>query len=57
MENNVKMISKRMLKLLDDIDLAKQLGYAGKEHIKQNFSMARGIDKLHEILITESKKV
>jgi len=56
-EHDVETMSNHMLQLLDDIDLAKQLGCAGKVHIKQNFSMERHIDKLQEILIKVSKKV
>ncbi|MBN4070579.1 glycosyltransferase [Olleya sp. AH-315-F22] len=55
-EHDVEMMSKYMLQLIDDIDFAKQLGQAGKKHIKQNFSMRHHIDKLQEILITASKK-
>jgi glycosyltransferase involved in cell wall biosynthesis len=54
-EHDVETMSKHMLQLLDDIDLAKQLGRAGKKLIKQNFSMDRHIDKLQEVLIIASK--
>lgn len=55
-EHDVEAMANNMKRVLDDVNFAKQLGQNGKEHIKQNFSMERHIDKLQEVLITVSKK-
>jgi len=47
-EHDVDGMSKAMMKILADPALAKQMGKAGKQRIRNNFSMARYISKLSE---------
>ena len=54
-EHDVGTMSENMLKLLDDIDFAKQLGLAGKAHIKSHYTMERHIRVLQEVLEQASK--
>jgi glycosyltransferase involved in cell wall biosynthesis len=54
-EHDVGTMSENMLKLLDDIDFAKQLGASGKQHILEHFSMARHIGVLQETLKAVAK--
>ena len=51
-EHDVNTMSTHMLQLLDDVAYAKQLGAAGKQHIKENFSLDRHIDVLNNTLST-----
>lgn len=50
-EHDITTMSKFMLQLLDDVAYAKQLGDAGKQHVKDNFSLERHIDELNKMLI------
>ncbi|WP_417890148.1 glycosyltransferase [Xanthomarina gelatinilytica] len=54
-EHDVGTMSENMLKLLDDIVFAKQLGLAGKAHIKSHYTMERHIRVLQEVLEQASK--
>jgi len=49
-EHDVETMSANMLQVLDDVDFAKQLGQAGKLHIKADFSLERHINTLQNIL-------
>lgn len=55
-EHDFGTMSENMLKLLDDIDFAKQLGAAGKKHILEHFSMKRHIGVLQETLEAVAKE-
>lgn len=50
-EHNVKEMSKNMIALLDDKNLAMKMGLLGKTNILENFSIKRHISVLQEILI------
>ena len=50
-EHDIATMSKCMLQVLDDVAYAKQLGDAGKQHVKDNFSLERHIDELNKILL------
>lgn len=54
-EHDVETMSENMLKLLDDIDFAKQLGLAGKAHLKSHYTMECHIRVLQEVLEQASK--
>ncbi len=45
-EHDVLSMSKNMLKILNDISLAKKMGNAGKKHIQKNYSLIRHIETL-----------
>jgi glycosyltransferase involved in cell wall biosynthesis len=47
-EHDVDGMSEAMLKILADRVLANQMGKAGKQRVRNNFSMARYISKLSE---------
>tara|TARA_R110002049_G_scaffold3795_5_gene27661 strand:- start:139395 stop:140528 length:1134 start_codon:yes stop_codon:yes gene_type:complete len=49
-EHDLETMGLNMLKLLDDPELAKQLGQAGKEHVTNNFNMDLHIKNLDKIL-------
>ncbi len=55
-EHDVDTMSKHMLQLLDNIAYAKLLGIAGKQHIKNHFSLDRHIDVLNGVLSALVKK-
>ncbi|MFX1238908.1 MAG: glycosyltransferase [Promethearchaeota archaeon] len=48
--NNVGECADRVLKLLKDPALAKEMGKAGKEHVKKNFLMTRHLKDYIELL-------
>ncbi|WP_370479354.1 glycosyltransferase [Tamlana flava] len=50
-EHDIDTMSGHMLKVLNDVGLAKQLGDAGKQRIKEHFSLQRHIDSLQKLLI------
>lgn len=52
-EHDVAKMSEHMLMVLEDLELAKELGTNGKEHIKSKFNLNRHISKLQEILEKE----
>lgn len=49
-EHDVQVMAENMLKVLDDVDYAQQLGSAAKKHVLENFSMQRHIEVLQDIL-------
>ena len=49
-EHDVDTMAAHMLKVLEHPDFAKQMGLAGKVHIKTNFSLERHIDVLQNAL-------
>ena len=49
-EHDVDGMAKKMMELLDNPNLALKMGQAGKKHVKENFSMARHIRTLNEII-------
>ncbi|GER59702.1 hypothetical protein ULMA_18100 [Patiriisocius marinus] len=49
-EHDVDLMADNMIKVLSDLDYAKEMGAAGKNHIKNNFSMERHITSLQEII-------
>ncbi|MFH4964305.1 glycosyltransferase family 4 protein [Gaetbulibacter sp. M235] len=49
-EHDVDAMSQNIIKLLDDKDYAKKLGYAGKERIKSHFSFEKHINGIQQIL-------
>jgi glycosyltransferase involved in cell wall biosynthesis len=58
-EHDVDTMANNMIRLLNNPDLAKQLGAAGKEHIKKYFSLERHINELQKVIneaISNSKK-
>ena len=52
-EHDVETMSAHMLQVLDDVNFAKQLGEAGKMHIKTHFSLERHISSLQTVLDPE----
>ncbi|MFX1273491.1 MAG: glycosyltransferase [Promethearchaeota archaeon] len=48
--NSVEECAEKTLKILKDEDLAKQLGKAGKEHVKNNFLMTRHLEDYINLL-------
>ncbi len=53
-EHDVDAMAACMIKLLDDVAYAQKLGAAGRENIKQHFSMEKHLKKLSEIIINSS---
>jgi colanic acid/amylovoran biosynthesis glycosyltransferase len=49
-EHDVEAMAGHMNQVLDDLPLAKQMGMAGRERIKDNFSLDRHITRLQQIL-------
>lgn len=49
-EHDVEAMAKNMIRLLDDVDYAKQLGAAGKKNIQNNFSLKRHIETLQQTI-------
>ena len=49
-EHDVEAMRLNMLKVLDDVGFARQLGRAGKMHIKSNFSLDKHINTLQDVL-------
>lgn len=49
-EHDVEEMSKYMIKLLLDNELARAMGEVGKKYIKEHFSIKRHIDKINELL-------
>ena len=49
-EHDIEEMAASMIALLEQIDLAKELGRAGKKNIKKHFSMERHIEVLQDIL-------
>lgn len=49
-EHDVDAMIMNMLRLLDDIDLTKKMGAAGKLHVLQNYSVERHLDVLQKML-------
>ena len=49
-EHEVNVMASYMLQLLNDTDLAKQLGKKGKEHILKNYNLERHICVLQDLL-------
>jgi len=49
-EKDVNQMAKHMIKLLDNPELAKQMGINGKENITNNFNLTRHINRLNDIL-------
>lgn len=50
-EHDVTGMAQNMLKLLEDMNFAKQLGTAGKQHILEHYSMKRHIETLDDIFL------
>lgn len=49
-EHDVLQMSQNLIRLLEDIEYAKKLGQAGKERIKEYFSLERHIDGIQQLL-------
>lgn len=49
-EHEVDVMAKNMITLLNDVDLAKELGKAGKQNIKTHFNLERHIAALQGVL-------
>lgn len=49
-EHDVKGMAKQMLRLIEDPNLAKELGAKNKKNIRENFSLNRHIDVLNELI-------
>lgn len=49
-EHDINAMSQNMLKILDNVELAKRMGQLGKENIKLNYSFEKHIAKLQNIL-------
>ncbi len=49
-EHDVKAMAENMVRLLDNVLLAKQLGSFGKEHIIKNYNLKRHINGLQKML-------
>jgi colanic acid/amylovoran biosynthesis glycosyltransferase len=49
-ERDVSGMAKSMMKLLENISLAKQIGEAGRENIKNNFNLQRHINVLDNLI-------
>lgn len=49
-EHDVEGMAKNMIELLENVELAKHLGKAGRENIQFNFSMHRHIGLLNEVI-------
>lgn len=49
-EHDVAAMTDNMLKILNDVAYAQQLGAAGKQNILENYSMQRHIQKLQDVL-------
>lgn len=49
-EHDVEGMSINMIKILDDIELAKKLGANGKKRVQEFFSMQRNISKINELM-------
>jgi glycosyltransferase involved in cell wall biosynthesis len=49
-EHDVSGMAENMIKVLEDKSLAKEMGQKGKERIRKNFSMARHISRLDELI-------
>ncbi|WP_299226446.1 glycosyltransferase family 4 protein [uncultured Psychroserpens sp.] len=49
-EHDVDTMSKHMLMVIDDVDLAKEMGRKAKAHILKYFNIQRHIDQLYAIL-------
>lgn len=54
-EHDVEMMAQKMLLLLQDNKLARDLGIKGKEHIKNNFSMKNHLDTLDNLIKKATK--
>ena len=46
----IDTIANNMIRLLNNTDLTKQMGAAGKEHVKKHFSFERHIMTLQKVL-------
>ena len=49
-EHDIDTMANNMVRLLDNPDLAKQMGTAGKEYVKKHFSLERHIETLQKVL-------
>lgn len=49
-EHDVNGMAKAMIKVLENKDLARKMGDAGKERVQKKYSMQRHIDKLAQII-------
>lgn len=49
-ERDIDTMANNMVCLLNNSDLAKQMGVAGKEHVKKHFSLERHIETLQKVL-------
>ncbi len=49
-EHDVEAMVTNMLMLLNDIQLVKKMGKAGKKNIKENFNLERHIASLHQVI-------
>jgi glycosyltransferase involved in cell wall biosynthesis len=49
-EHDVDGMAKNMIRVLDDINIARTLGEKGKKRISENFSMKKHISKLEELI-------
>lgn len=49
-EHDVNGMANNMIRVLDDINLARSLGVNGKNRIQQNFSMKKHITKIEDII-------
>jgi len=49
-EHDVDAMSNNMLKILENVELAKEMGAEGKKHIQQNFNMNRHINVIQAAL-------
>ncbi|MDO6758742.1 glycosyltransferase [Tamlana sp. 2_MG-2023] len=49
-EHDVETMSANMLRVLDDLDFAKQLGAAGKQRILEQFNLQKHLEKLQKAI-------
>ena len=56
-EGAVEDMAQHMIRLLDDVELARELGRAGRKRIAEAFTMQRYISKLDEVLLQAAEQV
>lgn len=56
-KHDVDGMAEQIIKIIEDPDLAKRLGYFGKENIKQNFSMQKHLEILKSTLTEASSDI
>ncbi|MEC7784132.1 MAG: glycosyltransferase family 4 protein [Bacteroidota bacterium] len=56
-EGAIEVMAQHMIRLLDDVDLARELGISGRKRISDAFTMKRYISKLDEVLLKAAQPV